>query len=284
MNEGLPGDNDMPQQLDDILRRLADASQEQQATSPFDDVFHINAEAYPHMAEAAERITKELQILEAEERIVEATAVASSVLWPNAHDDQDTHLLDPGLKHYRIAIDPELYKKGYDELEEALIKARKSYLHTFWKETSEGLIVPSLKAAEMDYLIPFIGNTLDDPKTFHMTMTQSLLPLLAVQAKNQAPHAAETYLALRKAVEANAVGWVIDPFTVKGHKPTEVQALLGWDTTQVDLMAAVDPFDGYLDEKLMSYPYISFMPRIVGGIYGGRAITELGTRSPISQG
>ncbi|QQS43275.1 hypothetical protein IPM65_03880 [Candidatus Roizmanbacteria bacterium] len=278
MTEGVPGGNDMPTQLDDILKRLADASEVETNVSDTDDIFHINAELFPHMAEAAERISKELQILDAQARIVEATAVASSVLWSNANHDQDVRLLDSGIEQYRRAVDPELYQKSFQELADALKQARKSYLQTFWTETSEGLIVPSLEAADVGFMKDFIAGTLDDPGRFHNTMTESVLPLFASMALKQTPQIGETYLALRRAVEANAVGWVIDPFTVKGHSPTEVKQLIGWDNTSAKLLSAVDPFDGYKDKTLRSYPYVSFMPRLVGGRMGGRAITELGSR------
>ncbi len=282
MTEGVPDGNDMSaQQLRDILNRLADASQDETTASDSVHAFHINPDAFPYMAEAAERISKELQILGAQARIVEATAVASSVLWPNAHHDQDVHLLDSGLEQYRRAVDPELYRKDYQELADALKQARKNYLQTFWTETSTGLIIPSLEAADVGFMKDFIAGTLDDPGRFHSIMTESVLPLFASMALKQAPQSGETYLALRRAVEANAVGWVIDPFTVKGHSPTEVKKLIGWDNTSSELLSAVDPFDGYEDETLRSYPYVSFMPRLAGGRKGGRAITELGSRKPL---
>lgn len=284
MTEGLPGESDMPTQpaqLEDILKRLANASQEGTTSTHADDLFHINAERFPHMAEAAERVSKELQILDAQERIVEATAVAASVLWPNAHADHDVHLLDSSLEHYRSAVDPEIYKKEYDELAEALLRARRSYLQTFWTETSEGLIVPSLKAANMDFMSDFIHGTLDDPRRFHNVMSESVLPLFAGLAKNQTPHTAEPYLALRKAVEANGVGWIIDPFTARGLSEEDVKSLIGWDNTEVDLLSAVDPFDGYEDQDRLAYTDVAFMPRIVGGRHGGVAITELGSRKPL---
>jgi len=284
MTEGLPGETDMStqgNQLTDILRRLADASGEQTPSPHTDDGFHINAEVYPHMAEAAERIAHELQLCEGQQRMVEATAVAASVLWPNAHGDQDVHLLDSRLERYRSAVDPEIYIKNFQELEEALTEARHGYLHTFWQATHEGLIVPSLQATQMEFLAPLIKDALTDPQRFHNVMTQSILPLFAAQAQKQVPQSAEAYLALRRAVEANAAGWMLDPFTVKGRTPTEVKQIIGWDNTELDLLSAVDPFDGYEDETLKSYPYVSFMPRIVGGRNGGRAIIELGTRNPI---
>lgn len=280
MTEGLPGGSG-ENQLGDILKRLADASQDETDSSYIDDSFHINAEAFPHMAEAAERISKELQILDAQERIVEATAVASSVLWPNAHQDHDVHVLDSRLEHYRSAMDPELYNKQYSDLAEALNTARQSYLQTFWTETSAGLIVPSLEEAQMGFLEEFIAATLNDLGKFHNTMNEFILPTFAALAKKQTPQAAETYLALRKAVEANAVGWVVDPFSVKGHSPTQMKRVIGWDNTEIELLPTVDPFDGYDDETLTTYPYVSFTPRLVGGRKGGIAVTELGSRRPI---
>ncbi len=280
MTEELPGGRGEGQ-LNDILKRLAEASQDEADSFHLDDVYHINAEAFPHVAEAAERISKELQILDAQARIVEATAVASSVLWPNAHQDQDVHLLDPRLEQYRSAINPELYTKSYSDLAEALKTARQSYLQTFWTETSTGLIVPSLEEAQMGFMKDFIASTLEDPGKFHNSMTEFVLPMFAGMTMKQKPQAAETYLALRKAVEANAVGWVVDQFSVRDHSPTQMKNMIGWDNSELDLLPTVDPFDGYDDETLIAYPYVSFIPRIVGGRKGGIAVTELGSRRPI---
>lgn len=284
MTEGLSDANDMStngNQLSDILRRLADASQDEASIPLRQDYFHINAEAYPHMAEAAERVSQELQLCDGQKRMIEATAIAASILWPNAHGDHDVHLLDSRLGPNRSAVDPEIYKKSYQELEDALTQERKRYLHTFWTQTSQGLIVPSLRRDQMEFMVDFIEQSLDDPKSFHTSMLQFVLPHFAARAKIQTQHAAETYLALREAVEASAVGWIIDPFSAKGRTPTEIKQIIGWNNDQLDILSEVDPFDGYEDEPLHSYPYVSFMPRIVGGRKGGRAITELGSRNPI---
>ncbi len=290
MSEGQPtGIGPEDTDLSALLNRLQKASENGRETTPIDskdqEYFCINQERYPQLAEAAPRVIELLQPLESQQRMIEQTAVAAAMLWPNNHGDQYVHYLDSSLQEYKERFEDAIYRQDQQEIGSALQEERRRYLGTFWNMSKDSLIIPSAKGAGMEFLLPLIADNVDDPAKFHSTLLQTILPLYAsLYKKTPSSETAQSYLAMRKAVEAAGVGWIIDPFVAEGRTRTQLQEQIGWDNRQIDLISAVDPFDGYAEDVVIpDYPYVGFAPRIIGGNNGGMAVTELGQRVRLSQ-